>query len=129
MSRVLNRCRHSPLTSVSISTVVGSILADRDARPHRARCIEIFREIKIEGSARRLPRRSDAPIREHRDPPNVILQLGGLQIHPSLAKDDCNLALVVQPIAPFGIDELAIGTNNLASELPKSPNPALRISW
>src|SRR5262249_39917202 len=76
-------------------------------------------------SARRLPRRSDAPIREHRDPPNIFLQLGGLQIHPSLAEDDCNLALIVQPIAAFGIDELAIGADDLASELPKSPEPGM----
>ena len=45
----------------------------------------------------------------------------GLQIGTPFAEYDRDLALVVQAIAPFGIDELTIGTDDLASELPKSP--------
>src|ERR1700730_17778605 len=55
------------------------------------------------------------------DPPNVVLQLRGLQIGTPFAEYDRDLAVVVQAIAPFGIDELTIGTDDLASELPKSP--------
>jgi hypothetical protein len=44
-----------------------------------------------------------------------------LQIGTPFAEYDRDLALVVQAIAPFGIDELTVGTDDLASELPKSP--------
>jgi uncharacterized membrane protein YbhN (UPF0104 family) len=55
----------------------------------------------------------------------AFLQLRGLQIDAYFAEHDRDLAFVVQPIAPLGIDELAIGTDDLASELPKSPEASV----
>ena len=97
--------------------------ADRDARPERTRRIEILWKGKIERAAGRLARRPDTPIREDRHTPDVILQLRRLQITAALAEHDGDLALVIQAIAAVGVDNLAVGTNDLPREFPETPEP------
>src|SRR5271163_1578705 len=96
-------------------------LPHNNARALRARRIEILWEGEIERTTRKPPWRTDAPIGEYRDAPHVICQLRGRQVDAALAEHDRNLALVVQTVAPLGVDELAIGTADLARELPEAP--------
>src|SRR5207244_7985363 len=103
--------------------VSGVGLADRDARAQRARCVEILWDSEVEHPAGGFPRRADAPIAQHRDAPDVIGELRGLQIDAALAEHDRDLALVVQAIAAFGIDQFAVGADDLAPELPETPEP------
>ena len=98
-------------------------LAYGDAGSERARRIEILREGEIERSAGQPARGPDAPIAEHRDAPNVIGQLRRLQVDAALAEHDRNLAFVVQATAALGIDELAVGADDLAGKLPETPEP------
>src|SRR6266481_2453313 len=97
--------------------------ADNNAVTQRARRIEILREGKIERPSGKPARGADAPVAEHRDAPNVIGQLRRLQVDAALAEHDRDLALVVQAIAALGIDELAIGADDLTRQLPETPEP------
>src|SRR3984893_3207855 len=84
---------------------------------------KFFGKSEIEGAAGQPARPADAPIAEHRDAPNLIGQLRRLQVDAALAEHDRDLALVVQAIAALGIDELAVGADNLARQLPETPEP------
>ena len=96
-------------------------LTDNDAGTHRARSVKVFRKVEVEWAAGWLPRGTDAPIREYCDTPNALPQLGAFQIGAAFAEDDCNLALVVEPVTPVGVDELAIWPDDLARQFPETP--------
>src|SRR5262249_52372048 len=92
-----------------------------DARAQRAGSVEILWEAEMERPARCLARGPGDPIGEHRDAPDVILQLGRLQIDAALAENDRNLALVIEAVAALGINQLTLGPDNLARQFPEAP--------
>src|SRR6185312_406174 len=100
-------------------------LAHGDTGTHRGRAVEILGEGEVERAARDLARRADAPIGEDGHAPDMVLQLRRLQIDAALAQDDRDLALVIEPVAALGIDELALGPDDLAAQFPESPEAAL----
>jgi len=72
-----------------------------------------------------LARRADAPIGEYRDAPHIVHELRGFQVGPALAEHNRNLPLVIQTVASVGVAQLAVGTDDLTTELPEAPEPGL----
>src|SRR6185437_6835276 len=110
----------------SLHPGVGRIgLAHRDARAQRGRTIEILRQAEIEGAADLLARRANAPIGKHGNAPHILFELRGFQIDPALAKNDRDLAFVIEAVAAFRVDEFAAGADEFALHLPEAPKAAV----
>src|SRR5207245_1907940 len=99
------------------------VFTDYDVRTHRRAAVEVFRQIITDGSALRptRPAVTNAPVMEQRHPPDILIDVSGVDILTALADHNRNLSLVVEAFRSLGIRNLIVGSGDLMRIFPKSP--------
>ncbi len=95
------------------------------AGPERRRAVEILRDREIERAAARLVPAANAPVGEHGHAPDVIFDLALFEVDALFAEHDRDLGFIVETIAAVGIGQFAIGSVELALQLPETPDAGL----